>query len=149
VQFTQLPDDSAPTPNPAASAQILLDGEPVGIIGEVHPQVLAAYELRQAGVHFRNGLQRLIPHIPESRTSYPLPKFPSVSRDATLILANEVETGALLDYIRQMDEPLIEEVRLFDVFTGRPIAEGAKAYLCESFTVRRNHAGRRRRQPDP
>jgi phenylalanyl-tRNA synthetase beta chain len=89
--------------------------------------VLVAYELRQKAFIFEMEMAGLIAHVPETRTSVPLPKYPSVSRDATLILAKEIETDALLRFIHQMDEPLIEEVRLFDVFTGRPVAQGRKS----------------------
>jgi phenylalanyl-tRNA synthetase beta chain len=127
VRFTQLPDGQCAYTRPGSSAQILLGGVPVGIIAEVHPQVLAAYELRQKAFIFEMEMAGLIAHVPETRTSVPLPKYPSVSRDATLILAKEIETDALLRFIHQMDEPLIEEVRLFDVFTGRPVAQGRKS----------------------
>jgi phenylalanyl-tRNA synthetase beta chain len=127
VQFTRLPDEQCAYTQPGNSAQIVLDGEPAGIIGEVHSRVLAAYELRQMAFVFEIEIARLIPHLAGTIRTSALPKFPSVSRDVTLILAKEEETGALLSHIRQMDEPLIEEVRLFDVFTGPPVAEGRKS----------------------
>jgi phenylalanyl-tRNA synthetase beta chain len=127
AQFTQLPDDQCTITRPGNSARILLEGEQAGIVGEVHPRVLAAYDLRQKAFIFEMEVSRLIPHIPETSRSLALPRYPSVSRDATLILAKEIETGALLTCIRQMDEPLVEEVRLFDVFTGAPVAEGRKS----------------------
>jgi len=113
ARFMQLPDGLCAYTQTGISAQI--------------PQVLAAYELRQKAFIFEMEISRLLRHIPDSRKSNPLPKFPSVSRDATLILAKETEADALLSHIRQMDEPLVEEVRLFDVFTGRPVAEGRKS----------------------
>ncbi|RJQ86514.1 MAG: phenylalanine--tRNA ligase subunit beta [Desulfobacteraceae bacterium] len=127
VRFTGLPDDLCTYTQPGSSAQIIAEGEVLGVIGAVHPQVLAAYELRQKAFVFEINLERLVIHIPETRRSRPLPKYPAVGRDATLIVSKDLEAEALLDYIHAMDEPLVEEVRLFDVYAGPPIPDGRKS----------------------
>jgi phenylalanyl-tRNA synthetase beta chain len=127
ARFTRLPDDRCAYTKPGASAQIIVDGDLLGLIGEVHPQVLSSYELRQPAFIFEMDLERLVSHIPEVRRSRPLPKYPATSRDATLIVEKDLEVDALLNYIRSLDEALVEEVRLFDIFTGAPIAEGRKS----------------------
>jgi phenylalanyl-tRNA synthetase beta chain len=127
ARFTRLPNDRCAYTRPGVSAQIIVDGDLLGLIGEVHPQVLASYELRQPAYIFEIDLERLVNHIPEVRRSRPLPRYPSTSRDATLIVDKDLEVDAVLIAIRSMDEPLVEEVRLFDVFTGAPIAEGRKS----------------------
>lgn len=125
--FTRMPNEQCAFTKPGATAQIRVDGDPLGIIGEMRPQVLAAYDLRQNAFVFEIDLPRLVSHIPQVRQSLPLPKYPAVTRDATLIVGRDLEVDGLMAYVRRMDEPLAEDVRLFDVFTGRPIAEGRKS----------------------
>ncbi|KJS30104.1 MAG: phenylalanyl-tRNA synthetase [Desulfatitalea sp. BRH_c12] len=127
VQFTALADEHCTFTKPGASARILINDEFLGVIGEVHPLVLDAYELRQKAFVFDLDLTRLTAHIPETFQSRPLPKYPDVARDATLIVDQDMEAAVLLAYVREMREPLVEEVRLFDVFVGHPIPEGRKS----------------------
>lgn len=127
VRFTRLQDDLCAYTHPGASAQILVDDRLVGILGQVHPRVAEAYDLRQKAFIFELDMQRLMDYIPDSLQSRPLPKFPATARDATLIVDKHLETGAILEQVRRMNESLVEEVRLFDVFEGRPIAEGRKS----------------------
>lgn len=127
VRFTRMDDNRCAYTQPGASARILVDEHPVGIIGRVHDRVAEAYDLRQTAYIFELGMQQLIVHIPDRLQSQPLPKFPATARDATLIIDRHLEAGAILDRVRQMNDPLVEEVRLFDVFEGQPIAAGRKS----------------------
>jgi phenylalanyl-tRNA synthetase beta chain len=127
ARFTRLADDQCAYTRPGASARILVNGHPLGIIGQLHPKVAEAFDLRQEAFIFEVDMQLLMAHIPESLQSRPIPKFPSVARDATLIVGNSLEAGAILEQVRQMNEALVEEIRLFDVFEGGPIAQGCKS----------------------
>ena len=53
-----------------------------------------------------------------------VPRFPAVLRDLAVVVANEVESRAVLEGVRA--EPLVEDVTLFDVYKGAPIPEGKK-----------------------
>lgn len=127
VRFTRLADDRCHYTLPGATARILEGETLLGIIGQVHPQVLNTYELKQAAFIFELNMMQLMARIPDAIQSRGLPKYPSTARDATLIVDKDLEADALPAYVRQMGEPLVEEVRLFDVFDGRPIAEGRKS----------------------
>jgi phenylalanyl-tRNA synthetase beta chain len=112
---------------PGHSAEVRLQGRPVGFVGEVHPAVRKAYELRQTAFVFDLDLEFLGERIPESVAYRPVPKFPAVPRDMTLIIDKGLEAGGLLEHIRRMAEPLVESVSLFDVFTQPPIPPGKKS----------------------
>jgi phenylalanyl-tRNA synthetase beta chain len=127
ARFTRLADDQCAYTRPGASARILVNGQQVGIIGQLHPKVAEAFDLRQEAFIFEMDMHLLMTQIPDSLQSRPIPKFPSVARDATLIVGNTLEAGAILEQVRQMNESLVEEIRLFDVFEGGPIAPGRKS----------------------
>ncbi|MBT8341890.1 MAG: phenylalanine--tRNA ligase subunit beta, partial [Desulfatitalea sp.] len=112
---------------PGATALIMVDGEPLGIVGQMHPKVLAAYDLRQAAFVFELDVARLVARIPQRLKFRPLPKYPATTRDTTLIVARDLEADALVDFVRKADVPLVEEAHLFDVFEGGAMAPDQKS----------------------
>lgn len=127
LQFGRLPEDQCRYTRAGASALVGSNGMTLGTIGEVHPQVLDAYDLKQAVYVFEIRMKELAAAAPDTIEAKPLPKFPSTSRDATLIVDREIESGHILDLVRQMDEPLVEDIQLFDLFEGEPIPRGRKS----------------------
>jgi phenylalanyl-tRNA synthetase beta chain len=65
--------------------------------------------------------------IPETVTFTPPPRFPLTTRDITLIVKRDIEAAAILQCIADRREPLVEQIRLFDVFVGKPIADDRKS----------------------
>ncbi|MCP4748426.1 MAG: phenylalanine--tRNA ligase subunit beta [Desulfobacteraceae bacterium] len=127
VKYTRLPDEDCIYTRAGASAQIHLNDQMAGIIGEVHPQVLNAYDLKQNICIFEINLIQLIDQLPQTITSSGLPKYPATSRDITLIVDKVVEAGAITAYLLQIKEQLVEGVVLFDLFEGDPIPKGQKS----------------------
>jgi phenylalanyl-tRNA synthetase beta chain len=109
------------------SADIMAGNAPIGLIGEVHPQVLANFDLKQTAYFFEIRLDELAALIPDEIKASPLPRYPAVSRDITLIVDKPLEAQRMLDAVADMDEPWIESAALFDVFTGGRIPEGKKS----------------------
>jgi len=56
-----------------------------------------------------------------------LSKFPSVRRDLALIVADTVSAQAIIDAIHAVDEAVIRDVQIFDVYRGQGVAEGCKS----------------------
>lgn len=109
------------------SAGIHIEGVPIGLAGEVHPEVLSALDLKQPAFVFELDLARLSAAMPGARLARPVPRFPAVSRDITLIVNRDVQAGGILNRVSAMDQPLVEDLRLFDVFDGKPIPAGKKS----------------------
>lgn len=127
THFTRLADAQCTYTRKGVSAQIRINEQYVGIIGEIHPKVLDAYGLKQTAYVFEIDLGRMIDHIADAIYAQPLPKFPATSRDATLIVDHDMEADLILSVIRQLDQPLVEDVQLFDVFQGKPVPEHRKS----------------------
>ena len=114
---------SHPGMHPGRCARILVDGEAVGHVGELHPKWRQAYDLPQAPVVFEVEAHAL--------TTKPLPvhvpiaKHQAVTRDLALIVDDKVTHDALMDTIAQSDaDGLVRDARLFDVY--RPKAASAE-----------------------
>jgi phenylalanyl-tRNA synthetase beta chain len=109
------------------SARIHVQGVSLGLVGELHPEVLSSVDLKQPAFVFELNLARLSEAMPSARLAKPIPRFPAVSRDITLIVDRDVQAGGILNRVSAMDQPLVEDLRLFDVFDGKPIAAGKKS----------------------
>ena len=133
VDFSVLPEEACYYIRPGYAAQIRVNNTVIGIMGEIHPQVLKNFDLRQTGHIFEIDLNALIPLIPEVVEAKPLPKYPAVARDFTLIVDNGLESNEIVKKIQALDEPLVENVYLFDKFEGKQIPKGKKSL---SFRIR-------------
>jgi phenylalanyl-tRNA synthetase beta chain len=127
IDFTRLPDDDCTYTRPGFSARIRAQEKEIGLLGEIHPQALHRFELKRTAYIFELNIDRLLPLIPDTKSSRPIPKFPVVTRDVTLIVDRRIESGRILQCIEQMNEELIEALQLFDVFEGKPIPAGRKS----------------------
>jgi len=107
---------AAPHPalHPGRSAAIELDGERIGIIGELHPRWRQAYEIPANAIVFEldaAALQRR--SVP---TFAPLPKQQSAWRDVAIVVGRDVTHAALKDAIDAAGESTVRGATLFDIF---------------------------------
>jgi phenylalanyl-tRNA synthetase beta chain len=125
--------DPIPFLHPGKSARILFEEEVLGLLGEVHPQVLERYEIPGRAYLFEIDFEQLVKRAREGKWFRPLPRFPAVYRDLSLVLDDALEVEGVVEAIRAFQHPFIEEVTLFDIYRGAPIPEGKKGV---SFRIR-------------
>jgi phenylalanyl-tRNA synthetase beta chain len=110
--------------HPGRAAVIMLGDREVGTIGQLHPHIASRYKFKQpvliAELNFDMLLQS---EAAEARYS-PLPKYPAVARDVSLLAAKEVAWAAVEREIAALGLPELESVRLFDLYEGRELPEG-------------------------
>jgi phenylalanyl-tRNA synthetase beta chain len=112
--------------HPRHSARLLAagDGGQLGTVGELHPRAAAAFDLPAGVLAFRLSLGALLARarlVPRHR---PIPRFPAVLRDLAVVVDDAVVAAAVESAVRE--EPLVEDVTLFDVYRGPPIPAGRK-----------------------
>ncbi len=114
-----------PALHPGQSARILLNEEPVGWIGALHPRWQQKYDLPQPAVMFEIDLavlvQRKIPVFSE------ISKFPTVRRDLAIVVDDMVNVKNLLDGLRKHLPATVTDLKLFDVYRGKGIDLGKKS----------------------
>jgi phenylalanyl-tRNA synthetase beta chain len=125
--FTRMPAESCFYTRPGHTARIIYENEPMGLVGEVHPNVIRNYDLKQTAFIFELNIDRLIQSIPDTKSAQPIPKFPAISRDITLIIDKDIETYKIIQSVELFQEELVENLHLFDVFEGDPIPKGKKS----------------------
>jgi len=114
-----------PAYHPGQSARVHCDGQPVGWIGALHPRLRQRYELPGALVGFELDVAAIVQRaLPEYRG---LPRVLPVRRDLAVVVDVAVSSESLRASIVASGGSRIAAVVLFDVYTGKGIAEGRKS----------------------
>ncbi len=120
-------DKTNPTYHPGRCAKVFVGGEEVGVLGQIHPAVARNYGLEQevycCEVSFAKILNHLLPEV----TYTPLPKYQGTTRDLSLICDEAVTVADVEDAITAAAGKLLREVKLFDIYRGKGVAEGKKS----------------------
>lgn len=118
---------SHPALHPARTAALSLNGESIGIMGELHPQLRDAFELPDQPVALLElNLDALLAQRqPRHFTS--IARFPAVLEDIALVMDNDVPARAVQDTIEAAGGELLRHVELFDLYRGEPIPKGKKS----------------------
>ncbi len=125
--FTAIEPDACCYTKPGYSARIIVDDSLIGLLGEIHPLVLRNYDLKQKAYVFELDFDKLIGIVPDIKLAKPIPKFPATSRDITLIVDKDIEAMNILKMVEILNENLVENLHLFDVYEGSPIPAGKKS----------------------
>jgi phenylalanyl-tRNA synthetase beta chain len=106
-------------------ADIYLSNTRIGVVGECHPKVALAFEIAEPVYLIEIYLQALVSFSSVSRTYKPVPKFPAIVRDIALIL----DAGTIHQQVNTIirDFPLVEQVDIFDVYSGEQLEAGKKS----------------------
>jgi phenylalanyl-tRNA synthetase beta chain len=114
-----------PALHPGRAAQVLYQGEVIGLIGELHPQWVQKYALPQAPIVFELSLAAL--KVREPIKAAPFSRQPAVRRDLAFIVEETVPVQYLVDTLQAVPNVLLQSVTLFDVYKGPGIEAGKKS----------------------
>ena len=111
--------------HPGQSARVMLDSKAIGWIGKLHPKWQQHYQLPRGTMLFELDVAPLLQgKLPQYTEVH---KFPPVRRDMAVIVDENIPVDALLKSLRETKNPLVSEIRLFDLYRGKGIAEGKKS----------------------
>jgi phenylalanyl-tRNA synthetase beta chain len=117
--------DRHPALHPGQTARILRDGQPVGWLGRLHPELERRLDLTYSAIVFEietdSGLAARVPQHRE------ISRFPAVRRDIAVIVDESVSVQSLLDSVRASAGALLTELNAFDIYRGAGITPGRKS----------------------
>ena len=116
-----------PTYHPGRCAMVTVDGIELGYMGQIHPLVAKNYgmdvDVYCAEINFTKLFDLRLPDV----TYTPLPKYPTVSRDLSLVCDEAVTVAQAEDVITASAGKLLRDVKLFDIYRGTGVPEGKKS----------------------
>jgi len=127
IEGWRVMEADVPFLQPGRSVQIQVRGQIVGWLGEVHPMVLAEYEVDAPVTMFELALKPLYTAAKEVRPYSEVPRMPAVTMDIALVVDESVAGDRLMQAIRKAGGNLLESTRLFDVYRGAGVPDGKKS----------------------
>ena len=113
--------DSIDSMHPFMSARVLLDREPIGIIGRVHPSI------NKDDIYiFEISLNTLMKQIKPIKYK-PYSKYPEIIKDLAFVTKKDVMSKTIEEVIKKSGGRLLTNVDVFDVYTGENVANDEKS----------------------
>ncbi len=114
--------------HPGRCAAIVVDDIIVGHAGELHPQVVRSWELPGRPVGFELDLDAVIAAVGDHVTPAPVfSTMPVAKEDVAVVVDAGISAQAIQDALVDGAGPLLESIRLFDIYTGPQLGEGKKS----------------------
>lgn len=128
-----------PTFHPGRTAEITVDGKRIALLGEVHPAVLANYEIGVKAYLAQADFASLLAIGNTDRKYHQLPRFPASTRDLAFVCDIDLPVLGLEKKISEAVGKILEGISLFDVYVGSQIPQGKKSV---AFSIRMRAADR-------
>ncbi|WP_086984408.1 phenylalanine--tRNA ligase subunit beta [Vibrio aphrogenes] len=116
---------SHPALHPGQSAAIVVDGEPVGVIGTVHPELERKFGLNGRTIVFEIEWSAIDTRVIPEAVS--LSKFPANRRDIAVVVDEAIASGDVVNACLANGGELLTGAKLFDVYRGKGVEEGKKS----------------------
>ncbi len=114
-----------PALHPGQAARISRGRQEIGWIGALHPEILQRLGVSQQILMFELDVEAIAQTRVPAFT--PLSRFPAVRRDLAVVVDEAVTAGAVRERILGAAGPLLQDLRLFDVYRGKGIDSGRKS----------------------
>ncbi|MGB9824239.1 MAG: phenylalanine--tRNA ligase subunit beta [Candidatus Hydrothermia bacterium] len=116
----------------SGGARIVYNGKFIGLIGEVIPKVKKYYDIKSQVFALELKLDPLVLRRPKFSG---IPQYPATSRDVSVIMSEKDSIRPIIDLARQSFANILEDYKVIDIYTGKPIPEGHKSITLK-FTFR-------------
>lgn len=116
-----------PLLNPLCTAKIIADGKEIGYIGGVGDELGKFYDIEKPLFLAELSVDELREKMKKEKRLTPIPKFPPIERDISLIVSKTLTAKKIIDTIKKIGGELLEGIFLFDVYEGKPVPEGERS----------------------
>jgi phenylalanyl-tRNA synthetase beta chain len=126
IAWSVRPADEWPFLHPGRCAEVLAGEARLGFVGEVHPLVAGEWDLERTAV-FAIDLGKLAAASPAVPAFVPFASVPSLRQDLAVVLPDDVAAGRVLEQVKQAGGGMLDDVSVFDVYTGPQVGEGKRS----------------------
>lgn len=121
------PKAGKPFLHPGRQANIIYNGQVLGYLGEIHPQVADNYGIGEKAYVAVLDMPKVVENASFDRKFEGIARFPAVTRDISMVAAKELLAGQIEAMIRQRGGKNLESLKLFDIYEGEQIKKGCKS----------------------
>ncbi|MDY3919057.1 MAG: phenylalanine--tRNA ligase subunit beta [Candidatus Limivivens sp.] len=121
------PKAGKPFLHPGRQANIVYDGQVVGYLGEIHPQVADSYGIGEKAYVAVLDMPQIVEAASFDRKFNGIARFPAVTRDISMVVPREILAGQIEAVIAQRGGKILESYSLFDIYEGAQIKAGYKS----------------------
>ncbi len=125
-------EDAPSVLHPGRFASVAGGDGKLGHVGEISPRVREELDLPPCFL-FELDFDAIVHYARPDFRVRPIPRFPSVERDLAIVVTADFPSQTVIDWVRRLDQALIERVDVFDEYTGAPISEGKKSLAYKVF----------------
>jgi phenylalanyl-tRNA synthetase beta chain len=116
---------SHPALQPGQAAEIVRDGDKIGVVGKLHPRHHKRFGLKQSVYLFElDANKALAAKLPVAAS---VSRFPYIRRDIAVLVDEKVSASELTKALAQAAPQLIKGVRIFDIYQGAGVEAGLKS----------------------
>lgn len=123
--------------HPGRTADIYVDDQLVGFVGQVHPRTAKDYKVPATYV-FELNLEALLAADKVANEYHPISKYPAITRDIALLVDRNVTNADVIAVIEKRAGAFLKKVHLFDVYSGLHLPKGKKS-LAYTLTYQDDH----------
>ncbi len=116
-----------PFMHPTRSADVVIDGEIIGYVGQLHPSLIEELDGEKPIYGGEIYYSKLKKYFNNKIIFKQVSKFPAVERDLAVLINASVSCGDIIDQIKQSGGEYLDKVELFDVYQGSQVEEGKKS----------------------
>lgn len=109
-----------------AASTIQIEGKRIGFFGLLEPSFVSRFQIREKVFAFDLDFEMLLPYVSSHKTYRPLPRYPAIEFDLSIIVPEKTFWQEIKNTIRKVND-LIRAIELFDVYKGKGIGAGKKS----------------------
>ncbi|TLQ04668.1 phenylalanine--tRNA ligase subunit beta [Pediococcus stilesii] len=112
--------------HPGRTAEVKLDGQIIGFLGQIHPLTAKEFKIKETYV-FELNLTEIINAQKKLQHYSVISKYPAITRDVAMLISKDVTNEQILNVIRETKQANLVNVELFDVYAGEHLEDGMKS----------------------
>lgn len=113
--------------HPGVCADILVNGEKVGEIGQISYDVCKNFSIKKNIFVCEIDIEKIRDKVSLIKIYEPIIKYPAVKRDLAIIVDKDIDSGRIEKIFKNNSNNLLKNIELFDIYTGNQINKGKKS----------------------
>lgn len=119
-----VPEGDHPSYHPGKCAAVEIDGQRVGVFGELHPLVAEHYDFGEAPVVAGTfDIEKILDRVPRRTSLRSVPSYPPILEDLAIVVDESIAAAEVERVIYRAGGELLTDVRLFDLYRGEQIGQ--------------------------